>query len=435
MSFDIPKFIDGPICLFRIEGSFEGIKKVLYLFGDVHNDAQWQTKCNTYNALPITNAMYITLSRLSEKLPKNKNIDIFGEFHNNINIESYVDAPAMNNMYIVNFMTMLRTMKNEQTTLNKFQNMRFHYVDFRNYMTNILYVIVDQAVHFTQSEYFSIETLNKLKQLLTNVAHIMNIHRIIIMRANDIPFIDSIINSLETKQNELKTDPGDTQYQTISNYIQFLFEHSLHADIFNLMVTIKFLRKLITKFESVKLKCFLLDTILLLFLDYCDGLQTHISNSLELIDALINMNHVVTSTPFSGATDDEYIDNTRVMCDGIRGGISVIRNKFVATYALLMDMYFVKRFLDKKYIVDGIIYCGGYHVVRTIYFLVTHFNFNITHGCAGTTLTQTNIKTIHDELKHNIKNIIHDGTTILFKFIVGHPRQCIDMTGFPPDFS
>ena len=45
----------------------------------------------------------------------------------------------------------------------------------------------------------------------------------------------------------------------------------------------------------------------------------------------------------------------------------------------IMDLYFVKQFLDKDYITNSISYTGIDHSVHVLYILVKYFNFNITH--------------------------------------------------------
>jgi hypothetical protein len=42
-----------------------------------------------------------------------------------------------------------------------------------------------------------------------------------------------------------------------------------------------------------------------------------------------------------------------------------------------MDLYFLKRVLDKDYIKKSIMYCGDYHFTHYVSFLVKYFNFEI----------------------------------------------------------
>ena len=45
-----------------------------------------------------------------------------------------------------------------------------------------------------------------------------------------------------------------------------------------------------------------------------------------------------------------------------------------------MDVYFLRRFLDKKYITNTVTYTGINHSINYIYALVKYFDFKITHA-------------------------------------------------------
>ena len=46
---------------------------------------------------------------------------------------------------------------------------------------------------------------------------------------------------------------------------------------------------------------------------------------------------------------------------------------------VITDLYFLRRFLDKKYIKNGIIYTGSSHMIDLIYLLTKYFNYELTH--------------------------------------------------------
>lgn len=61
-----------------------------------------------------------------------------------------------------------------------------------------------------------------------------------------------------------------------------------------------------------------------------------------------------------------------------------------------MDLYFLKRFLDKEYIKNAVLYCSSHH---TIDILINGFNFKITH-------TTSNVNNINNKIKYNkYKNV------------------------------
>ena len=88
----------------------------------------------------------------------------------------------------------------------------------------------------------------------------------------------------------------------------------------------------------------------------------------------------------------------------------------------------MRRFLDKKYITNGITYTGSLHSLNYIFNLVKYFDFKITHA------SYHNDKSI-DEINKFIKTSTIDDSAILNKYL--YPMefsQCIDMNIFPPDF-
>lgn len=48
--------------------------------------------------------------------------------------------------------------------------------------------------------------------------------------------------------------------------------------------------------------------------------------------------------------------------------------------ALIVDLYFLRRYLDKDYITNGIVYTGAFHSLNYIDILVNKFNFKVTHA-------------------------------------------------------
>ena len=93
---------------------------------------------------------------------------------------------------------------------------------------------------------------------------------------------------------------------------------------------------------------------------------------------------------------------------------------------LLMDLYFLRRFLDKDYIKNAILYCGARHSISIIYILVYHFKFKITHSTS-------NINNINNKIKNNdYINVIYNGVQTLInnKNII----QCSDISSFPKNF-
>lgn len=102
--------------------------------------------------------------------------------------------------------------------------------------------------------------------------------------------------------------------------------------------------------------------------------------------------------------------------------------ELVKLYAWLMDIYFLRRFLDKKYITNGIIYCGVGHALRYIIFLIKEFDFNITHA----SYLSKPLTLINEIIKNTD---INDIESIKSLFIKDNFIQCINISSIPDNFS
>lgn len=91
-----------------------------------------------------------------------------------------------------------------------------------------------------------------------------------------------------------------------------------------------------------------------------------------------------------------------------------------------MDIYFLRRFLDKDYITNAITYTGSAHSNTYINILVKDFGFKITHA------SYSKIPDI-DELNNIVKRTINsnDLGEYLYPPI---QSQCSDVTHFPENF-
>jgi len=102
-------------------------------------------------------------------------------------------------------------------------------------------------------------------------------------------------------------------------------------------------------------------------------------------------------------------------------------------FAELVDFYFLRRFLDKKYITNTIIYSGAAHSVVYIYILRS-IGFKITHcaNCIIQDMTKLN-NTVSDvpnfPFNQSKKDLIN-----IFVQSYENPQQCSDLTKFPKLF-
>jgi hypothetical protein len=91
----------------------------------------------------------------------------------------------------------------------------------------------------------------------------------------------------------------------------------------------------------------------------------------------------------------------------------------------------LRRFLDKNYITNGIVYAGAAHIATFVSILVKEFNFKITHVA----------KSKFDNIEQLEKEIINSGgnfenvSRIMELLDVFNSKQCSDISTFPKNFS
>jgi hypothetical protein len=92
-----------------------------------------------------------------------------------------------------------------------------------------------------------------------------------------------------------------------------------------------------------------------------------------------------------------------------------------------MDCYFLRRFLDKDYITNGVIYCGMAHSADIVNILLNDFNFKITHNTGIINIDELNKKI---RTKKYSEQDIHNLLIANDKYMY----QCSDLTKFPTYF-
>ena len=94
-----------------------------------------------------------------------------------------------------------------------------------------------------------------------------------------------------------------------------------------------------------------------------------------------------------------------------------------------IDMYFLRRFLDKDYVQNGIVYAGIAHSMSYIYMLIKYYDFKITNVSylkEGETI-ESATKKIKDQTVSN--------PNIDELFYPPSLYQCSNLSDFPKNFN
>lgn len=332
--------INGPINIIRIEGYIYNIKKVIYLFMDRHENLENQTSCDTSDAKDIVEYLNDEFKIVS--VP----IDFFMETSFKVK-DVIMKKDTLKSIYIDRVKrfffdnVIIKDKKNIGTYINK--NIRFHYVDIRNYL----------QLNFTS-------ILIKLKE---------NIDK----------------ENEKKKLLELFNDKLNTLIQFIDNP---------SPDIINDTDLINMINKIKARYSHPELKNKMKDLLNI--------------GKYELIK-LYNNPKIITS--------NEDVDSL---------GIKLIRN-----ISWFMDIYFLRRFIDKDYVHNAISYTGSAHACRIIIFLLKNYNMDITH----TVYSSQSIDYINKYIKSKSIDIEKNLGDVAELLNTENSIQCSDISGFPKHLS
>src|SRR5437899_128812 len=139
------KQINGPLNVTRLEGTVNGIKKVIYLFMDMHLDVEKQTECMNIFSKDIQNYLVENFYVLN-------NVHIIYDFFFEISASGtqigYSKDKKYKEKYILEVNNIFRRVfkydrkENQVKPSEVFKNVRLHYLDIRDYFEIEVYDIL-----------------------------------------------------------------------------------------------------------------------------------------------------------------------------------------------------------------------------------------------------------------------------------------------------
>lgn len=359
--------INGPVNIIRLTNN----KKVVYIFGDLHNNLDNQSECN-YDA----NIESINIDQLFRKIfKKNPNTKYDFFYEGFFDVEPIIDKNQQNNFrYDYNYKTNkyfiqilklvfnnIELVDNKIHTSKQFENVRLHYFNFRNQIPHMKYIF------FNDTNFLQLKTstnYNNTIGILEDYKLMMNELQTFILSDKN-PYIVKIKSRYQNKD--------------IQDIILQIFDKNVVKLIENVL-------KLIT------------DTIY------------YIKNTPELYNSYLLL-------------EDEYDIQKKIFIN-----VFLINYYIKNIYSNIIDIYLVRRLLDKEYINNTIIYTGAYHMIHITYILLKYFNFEISH------ITNTDLSVKDKDINKLIKskNINkYDDIYFLEKYLWNNTLQCSNLFNFP----
>lgn len=416
------KTISGPTNVVRLKGNVFGIDKVLYVCFDVHQSCELETSCENIFSDTIVTFLTKEFKKVGDKM-----IDFFIEtfptkmMYRDISRSIYLQE--VRKLVAQAFSYNLEENKVYQSKI--FPRVRLHYIDIRDYLFEDILIFQFSNI------------IDMFTNLFNNI-----LCRRIVLTVNDFIYIKNELNKLKDNVIIVKKiffeQKGGQQIRIIKQPGEEISSKELQRNTMYLIDKIK--NRYAHKEVQEKIIKILNDYLL----DSLDCILSGIDTVIKELDDLRNITsigryelnpiiHKINRMPQIkipeyvkildyGLDSNEYMTKFLDIYTMINGvyEISIYASVFI------VDAYFLRRFLDKDYITNGISYTGTLHSLTYIYILTKYFNFEVTHASYSKYgINELNEKIKKSELDFEFKNLFQPPKLY----------QCSDITGFPSGFS
>ena len=386
--------INGPINVVRMEGCMNGVTKVIYLFMDKHVEVEEQTDCNDpSNSIDIAEYFNQNFIKLKDK---NKTYDFFLEFVPELIAKEpselfFITEPKIK--YLVTvwkfFYENIKYDASKNKVSSLFDNIRLHYFDIRSvfwyFVLPILNFIIESIENNDKNIYQYVEEIiNAIIELLNKMLQAMKNREA--PQKNNIKVIKKYPSGIKFRDASFRKEYYD--------HIVYLMNKFLHG------YTNENVKKIIYR--------------------YVDSFLIPVWEG--DIEYLTNLHTEIKQMNFESFQNDQikkrFIDEFKM-----------INFNLFESFAKLVDLYFMRRFLDKEYITNAVVYSGAAHSVSYIYML-NSIGFQITH-CANCI-----IQDMH-ELNNAVARISNFPSEKSIRYLLDmftnndNPKQCSDLSTFP----
>ena len=403
--------INGPVNVVRLEGTVGEIKKVIYLFFDFHMDLYVQTKCTNIYSKDVNMFFAESFYELNKI---DKKYDFFMEIRPLDIYSSGEDwVKKAKRKYIHEMMSLFSIIfkyddkKNQVYISDQLKNIRLHYLDVRDYIQHHIINFFNEAL----------EIANQI--MFNQHVHVEQLDKIIEISKAQKEMLDTTIN--------IFMDPTIVQIKEKKPVIQKVYMTPYTSNIEPEIVA-NLSNKIKNKYNHNDVQ----KKINIIFNDLIDQLKQISNNISEAINKFneyiqivqIPWNKLIIGQNNYGVPKKE-IRQINIDIINICEDIDYQINKL---FVNLTDIYFLRRFLDKDYITNGIVFSGASHSLNYITYLVKYFDFKITHAAYA---FDKNINQLNKITKERLIN----NKAITDIFFPPELYQCSDITHFPKNFA
>jgi len=402
--------VNGPVNTVRMEGNVAGKKKVFYSMFDYHVNKK---KCADIHAVDVDTFLLEEFEKLSKIRPDMKfdlmvEIGLIRPYYHDLYEDSYIRR--IGRLFWKTFE--IDKENNKVIDSKEIPNVRLHHTDVRDIMASVYMKYDIDVPMFPIHIPFLEETYRKIYALRRE--RVDTYYSLYHTKAAFNPLVEKSIYSLDPQKYD-----------------------SEHFDQMKKVDVDKQIRKMIYKLrhkyenESVKKKInLIIDTDLKAmlegFINDLDNILIELSADIDHAKRLKDPDHLILLQRADGSYDYGY-DTLEITQMSIRTGKYLEKIGDEITIGLMfMDLYKLRRFLDKDYITNAISYAGGHHSSNYVRLLVKYFDFKITNYSYMAV-------SIMDEAHQIIKESRNEEELFCLLF----PRifsQCSDLSSFPELF-
>jgi hypothetical protein len=348
-------YINGPANILRLEGKIDDKDKILYIFSDIHMNVNNQYDCNNDDALDIDSFFAQEFKNLDHE------VDFFLEIQD-VHIKEYNTTNKLK--YILNLRKFFYrnfniNKKNKVSKSKKYDKVRFHYIDTRwtdKEIKDFLEYFIDEYEIFSY------------------------VHERLMTKSSLYYFTDTLNNSIDKFVLILK---------------------NLKEQFYNFKFVKKIKNKIRNTNISIKLNKHLQD-----FYKNFDLLKK------ILLEIKKDFNYIIKNTDYSNIHKQKYNDEYENNIFTLDKKIKKLDNLVGLQVDKYMDLFFLRRFLDKNYIKHSILYCGLAHTQDICNILIKDFDFKITHNSYDININKLNKEIKEEEVNEEafFNKIIPDYT-------------------------
>jgi hypothetical protein len=401
------KYINGPINAVRLEGIIFGKKKVIYLFMDHHSDVTYQTQCQTLLSTDFTTF----ISKELEKIDK-EHIDFFFEMG-----KSFLSFPSLSyrQRYIDEigkfFKSVVRFEKDKNIGTTYGKHIRFHWIDVRDYFKSQINTYIDTVLKILEQARCTGGVEPGIFTNVFNQLNMLNSKMLYIISLFDKNLVSDKTNSI--KGGTIKSDYGDYINMNIQKIMAKINNKYTHKESYGKIS--KLYKTVIAKFENIVRQ---IDDILIVIAEYQKYAKAYARDGTS-----INRLNVTKKGTLTYGADFTYRAET---INKLYVDTHNLDYDLTMSFALLVDLYFLRRFVDKDYIDHAIAYTGIAHSTQYIFTLIRDFDMTITHASYIKTDVDKAMKIIRSKKEYDvdIDKLFYPPTLM----------QCTDLSSFPEKF-